>query len=600
MKFKRLVTRDEVTDLIYRHNNESSFVCIDTETTSKKPREAVLLDVQLSGFEDEEAFVFSEEFADELLRLDSKLTLVAHHYAYDAHVLDRHGIGLLDRKWRDTLLLGHLLDENRPSYSLDSYVKELWNDDYKEKFWQKNRSYQEASEEDKVDYGCRDVVYTARLYNEITGLLRVREGIDDSLITHVHRLQAALLRTEIEGVRVDLDYITELGAKLLVRLNNLEPKMRSLVKNETEIVELKLWEKAIAKYKSDKGRAACQKPTFSFESSQQLSTLLYDVLGLPVQRNEKTKAISTDFSSLERIKTAHPVVELIQENRELQKIYGTYIEGTLDKVGYDREHAARVYPQFRVAGTVTGRLSHNSPNLAQLPKSGGVRGIYVPTRGRKLISADYSQLEVVVEANLTGDKNLIRMLENGESKHDLTSRELGCSRDTAKTLNFALQYWASHFKIAKLLDCPIDEAQGVYRKYWEVYSGSRKLKAWTDKQVDEGIPLRTMFGRKRRFRPGKRSAWDSDYRQAYNFLIQSTGSDFTSQAFYLTSEALLDRGIGKALFSVHDELVVEAYEDHVEEVEKIVLETMVGVGEDMGLKVPLKAVSSGPMDRWED
>src|SRR6185295_9183858 len=105
----------------------------------------------------------------------------------------------------------------------------------------------------------------------------------------------------------------------------------------------------------------------------------------------------------------------------------------------------------------------------------------------------YSQLEVIIEANLTGDKNLIRMLENGESKHDLTARELGCDRPTAKTLNFALQYWCSHFKIAKLLGVSVDEGLRIWEKYWDVYSGPKQLKELTDKEVDQGIPLVTVY-----------------------------------------------------------------------------------------------------------
>src|SRR5262249_12935152 len=156
-----------------------------------------------------------------------------------------------------------------------------------------------------------------------------------------------------------------------------------------------------------------------------------------------------------------------------------------------------------------------------------------------------------LEANLTGDKNLIRMLENGESKHDLTARELGCDRHTAKTLNFALQYWASHFKVAKLLGCSEPEALKIYNKYWKIYEGPKKLKAWTDNEINEGRPLKTLFGRKRRFEQRRRSAWDGDYRQGYNFLVQGTGADITSQAFYRMDEWFASRDRGRCLFTVH-------------------------------------------------
>jgi DNA polymerase-1 len=428
MKFTRLNTKEELSSLLEYHESHSEFVVIDCETTSKHVREAELIDVQLSGRGKDEVVIFSAEIAPLLTNLNKRLVIVGHNYKYDAHVLFRHSIDLLDHTWRDTLLIGHLIYENRESYSLDSYVKELFDDDYKEKFWAAHKSYQAASDEDKIEYACKDIIYTTRLYEKLSQDL-LRECIPNELVCHTHRLQSSLLRTEIAGIRVDLEYLEQLGIRIKGRINELEPQMRSLVKDEIETLELEDWSKELDKRKTEKGKANVSRPVFNFESSAQLSRLLYGQLGLSVQRNEKTKAVSTDYASLEKIKVDHPIVELIQENRDLQKVYGTYINGTLDRV-----HEERIYPEFRIAGTVTGRISHSNPNLAQLPKQGGVRGIYVPNRGRKLISADYSQLEVVIEANLTGDKNLIRMLENGESKHDLTARELGCDRIQLKPL----------------------------------------------------------------------------------------------------------------------------------------------------------------------
>lgn len=596
MKFKRLNTANDVSELIKFHNSNSESIVIDVETTSVNPRECTLLDIQLSGSNEDSAVIFSQEFRELLKDISKSITLVGHNYKFDAHVLYRHGVDLLDRKWRDTLLLGHLLDENRDSYSLDSYVKEYWNENYKEEFWSKYKSYKEAPEEEKVDYACRDVVYTGRLFREFRERAQHSlEQIPDSLVEHVHCLQTQLLRTEIQGIRIDLKYLEELGVKLKQRIGELEPKMRSLVKDELDVLELDLWEKDLQRFKTDKRKAGVPKPTFNFESSKQLADLVYRRLGLPVQKNPKTRQISTDYESLQKIKDYHPVISLIQENRELQKVYGSYIEGTLD-----RSSNGRIYPEFRVAGTVTGRLAHSNPNLAQLPKSGGIRGIYVPDPGRVFVSADYDQLEVVLEANLTGDRSLRHMLENGESKHDYTARELGCTRDTAKTLNFALQYWCTASKVAKLLGVSKDEGTRIWNKYWEVYSGPKRLKAKTDKMVDSGEVLSTVFGRKRRFEVRERNEWDGDYRQAYNFLIQSTGADITSKAFYLIAEELLRSGQGRGLFTVHDEIILEVDERVCHYWDKRLIDVMCVVGNECNLTIPLKAKSSGAMLRWED
>ncbi len=600
MRFERLSTESQVRELVLWHNEHSNSLVIDVETTSVEARSAKLLEIQISGTEDNHAVIFDTDYRKLLVELRPDITLIAHNAKYDLHVLYRHGVDLLERPFRDTLLLGHLVDENRKSYSLDSYVKEYWNDDYKEKFWKEYKTYQEAPTEAALRYACLDIVYTRRLYNELVQRL-TGESIPDNLVTHVHRLQSSLLRTEIEGIRVDRDYLEALGVRIKSRLNELEPQMRSMVRDEIECIELEAWLKEIDKRKTDKGKAGVQRPSFSFESTQQLQHLLYDCLHLPKQRNEKTKATSTDFASLEKLRDSHPLIELIQENRELQKVYGTYVEGTIERLEYDPwTGCPRIYPQFRVAGTVTGRLSHNNPNLAQLPKSGGVRAIYVPDRGRVLISADYSQLEVVIEANLTGDKNLIRIIQEGISKHDVTASELGCSRDIAKTLNFGMQYHCSYFKVAKLVNCSVDEAKRIWNRYWEIYSGPKQLKDRTDKQIDAGIDLVTCFGRKRRFPKIKRPIWHADYRQGYNFLVQSPGADLTSRAFYLVAEALRESGEGRALFSVHDEIIIEVHEETVPYWEWRLKEIMTSVGDEIGLKVPLKAQSSGPMSCWED
>jgi DNA polymerase-1 len=291
----------------------------------------------------------------------------------------------------------------------------------------------------------------------------------------------------------------------------------------------------------------------------------------------------------------HPVVRLIQENRELQKVYGSYVTGTLDRLD-----KGRIYPQFRVNGTVTGRISHSNPNLAQLPKAGGVRGIYIPDPGTVFISADYSQLEVAIEAHLTRDPNLLRIITEGASKHEITAAALGCSRDLAKTINFASQYHCTHKKIAKLAGVSEQEGLKIFNKFWETYAGPKKLKQQTDKEIDAGVVLTTCYGRKRRFAVRKRSEFDGDYRQGYNFKIQSPGADFMSEAFYLTSEELQIKGIGRGIVTIHDEGLIEAKEDYWEEAQALLVKNMEYMATKYKLTVPLKAQPSGKMLRWED
>ncbi len=414
-----------------------------------------------------------------------------------------------------------------------------------------------------------------------------------SLIEHVHNLQASLLRTEIEGLRVDTDYLQGLGVKLKHRIDELGPQMRSCVKDEVEIIELEAWQKEINKRKSDKGRAAVERPVFNFGASGQLASLLYSELNLPVQRNGKTKAISTDFDSLEKIKEMHPVVGLIQESREVSKVYDTYVMGTLDRMD-----SGRIYPQFRVNGTKGSRISHSNPNLGQMPKSGGVKGIYVPDEGMLFSELDYSQLEVCIEAHFTQDKNLLDIVMNNASKHDITAHNLKIERDLAKTLNFAMQYWCSHFRVAKILGCSTSEAQYIWNKYWETYSGTAKLKKETDSRIDRGLPLVDLFGRQRRFVVRSRSSWDGDYRSGYNFLIQSSGGQLMNNAFYKMDQRLRREGLGKGVLTVHDSALISSTSYTVGMAADLAEGYMVMEGVLARLTVPLKVSKKVGMSRW--
>lgn len=594
MKFQRLTTSNDIIGLIDDINRCCKYVIIDTETDSEDPRKANLIDIQLSGLTEQEVFIFDFKWASSLYGLSPKLELVGHNYKYDAHVLFRHKVDLLDRSWKDTIIIGHLLDENRESYSLDSYVQELWKDNYKEKFWSKYKSYQESSEEDRLIYACSDIYYQRKLFEFQQASIK-QQGLPESLITQSHSLQASLIRTEIEGICVDKDYLTNKGIEIKTELVELQPKLRQQVESEVTSVELELWDKDLSKYKTDRGRKGCVRPIFSFQSSKQLSMLLYEQLELPKQYNEKTKSISTDYESLLNLKEYHLIIDLIIRDRELQKTYGAYIEGTLDRMINER-----IYPEFRVNGTATGRISSANPNMQQLPKEGGIRGIYIPNTGNVVISADYSSLEVYISANLTKDPNLVRIVRDGLSMHDITAEGVGVPRDVAKQLNFAEQYGCGPGKVSKIVHKPLNVANEIHKRYWDTYSGQRDLMQWCAKQVDLGNPIVTAWGRRRRFEKKDRNKFDKAYRQAWNFLVQSTGADCTQLAYSIFDNHLRSSKKGRAWFPVHDEVIAEVKPEYAEEELKKLCLIMTEVGYKAKLDIPLKAEPSEPSERWSN
>lgn len=594
MKFEILRTEQEIRDLISWHNSNSQYVILDTETTSVDPLTARLVDVQISGRSDDEAFLFSGEFARLLLTISPHIVLVACYAKYDQHVLYRHGVDLLDRTWRCTVLDGHLADETRPSYSLQSYVTEIYGGTRKSDFWDKYDSYLEAPEDERTEYACADIVETNTVYKHILKSLR-EQGIPEKLREDVNRLSIALLYTEMEGIAVDLPYLTEIGVKMKSEMERLDPAMRALVSEETHLVEMWRWLKELDKRKTDKGKSNVPRPTFSFGSPDQLSALLYDCLGLPVQRHPSTKAVSTDADALGRIKDLHPVVPLLIQWREYPVIYNTFIQGTLEKM-----RDGRIYPGFKINGTKGARISHEKPNMGNIPSEGGVKGIFIPDDGQEFSELDFSQLEVCTEAHITQDKNLLSIVCDNASKHDITSHNLGLPRALAKKLNFTMQYFCMPPKVASTIGCSLKEAEYIWNKFWETYPGPKKYKEFTDKCIDDGIPLVDLFGRRRRFEHKKRQPWDRDYRSGYNFCMQSPGAQMMNNAFYKTNHLLRSNRVGRGILTVHDSQLISTLKQHTATWAPEAVRLMVEEGVLARLTVPLKVSSNIGMPRWLD
>lgn len=568
-------------------------VALDIETTGLSRTDRIISAAVTGPTANDVAF-FGPEMLHELNESPSGLHFVFHNASFDLRHLAWAGVSLhLSFLYSDTLILSHLLDENI-EHGLGSLVKRYFNDDYKNAFWSRYKKAEDAPREELAEYNAKDVSYTIRLHRLLCELLE-SDGIPGGLISHVHSLQRALLETEIAGIAVDRTYLLDIGVTLKTRITALLPKMRETVRSEIDLIECDEWVKDIEQRKTAAGRSRVKRPEFSFESAKQLQALLYGKLGLPEQRNEKTKNISVDFDSLEKIKDRHPLVAMIQEYRELTKIYGTYIEGTLERVV-----EGRIYPSFNVAGTATGRISHSNPNMGNMPRDGGIRGMFVPDSGHVFVSADFSQLEVCLSAHFTQDANLLRIINDGASQHDITAAALGIGRSVAKTVNFGMAYGCSHFKVAKVLGVSNEKGKEAYDKYWETYSGQKRVMDECAARVDRGDPIISPFGRRRRFEVRERKPWDGAYRQAWNSLVQGTGSDCTSRAFYLTDRILRERSIGRALFTIHDEILCQVKKEHWEEAQKILVDTMQSVGNEIALTIQLKAEPSGACERWMD
>ncbi len=350
---------------------------------------------------------------------------------------------------------------------------------------------------------------------------------------------------------------------------------------------------------------------FNINSPKQLGEVLFERLNLPAtKKTRKTKGYSTDQSVLEDLAENYELPKLVLEYRHLAKLKSTYVD-TLP--GLIRKETGRVHTSFNQTGAATGRLSSTAPNLQNIPVrteiGRKIREAFIPEEGNRLVSADYSQVELRILAHLSEDEVLIDAFRNQEDVHERTAREVFGKaaeqnraeyRRRAKVINFGIVYGLSAFGLAQRLKLDKDEAQTFIDAYFERYKGVR---TWLDRTVEEarktGV-VRTLFGRLRPI-PDIHSA-NYNLRQfaertAVNTPIQGTAADIMKLAMIRTHKSLRDNKMStRLLLQVHDELVLEAPEDEVQKVSELVLEAMQGAAE---LSVPL-AADLNVADNWKD
>ncbi|OLD07771.1 MAG: DNA polymerase I [Deltaproteobacteria bacterium 13_1_40CM_3_69_14] len=340
-------------------------------------------------------------------------------------------------------------------------------------------------------------------------------------------------------------------------------------------------------------------------STQQLAEVLYKKLNLPVLKRGKTGP-STDQEVLEELAQHHPLPAKVLEHRQLTKLKSTYLDALPAVIGRD----GRLHTTFDQAVAATGRLSSVNPNLQNIPIrtaiGAKIREAFIPEPGWRLLSADYSQIELRVLAHVSGDPMLRASFESGEDLHartagetfgvppsDVTRRQ----RDIAKMINYGIAYGLSAFGLAHRLGLEKSEAADIIERYFARYA---KVKQWLDDTIAQARStgaVKTMFGRRRYLpdinsrNPAARSAAE---RTAVNTPIQGTAADLVKRAMLKVDAALRGKHQARMLLQVHDELVLEAPPAEVAEVGRIVKEQMSAAAD---LAVPL-VVELGSGDTW--
>ncbi len=325
---------------------------------------------------------------------------------------------------------------------------------------------------------------------------------------------------------------------------------------------------------------------FNINSPKQLGVVLFEELGLIAQKKTKT-GYSTSAEVLESLKDSHPIIAYILEYRQLAKLYSTYVDGLAVYINED----GRIHGHFNQTVTATGRISSTEPNLQNIPMrtelGREIRKVFLPREGCVFVDADYSQIELRILAHMSEDEQLINAFRAGQDIHAITASQVfhvpfdevtSLQRRNAKAVNFGIVYGISAFGLSEDLGISRQEASDYMDRYFATYP---KVKEFLDGLVEQGRQneqVRTLYQRIRpipEMHSTNHNQRNFGERVAMNSPIQGTAADIMKIAMIRTYRGLIkERLRSKLVLQIHDELVVEAYEDELEKVKKVVHNAM--------------------------
>ena len=579
-----LITEEEELDELVIRLKKAAAFSLDLETTSRDPLDAKIVGLSFSARPHEAYYIpVGHDYTGvppqipktkvlEILRPvleDSQKSKYGQNIKYDYIVLRRNGMKLAGITF-DTMIASYLLNPTKRSHSLEHIAQEYLEHQmitYNE-VTVKGQGFQKVDLHKAKEYSCEDADVTFLVTNLLLQKLK-EDSLDELFFQMELPLVEVLAEMELWGVKINSDLLLDLSKELESRLWGLEGNIFNLVGEK-----------------------------FNINSTQQLGKILFEKLRLPVIKKTKT-GHSTDVEVLQELAKEHELPRAVLEYRSLAKLKSTYVDSLPKLIN---PITKRVHTSYNQTVTATGRLSSSDPNLQNIPirteEGRRIREAFIPEAGWWMISADYSQVELRILAHLSGDATLKEAFQKGEDIHARTASEIfGLPPDEvtpqmrreAKVINFGIIYGISAYGLAKELDVEPRRAAEYIEEYFNRYQG---VKAYIDKTLQEARDkgyVTTLY-RRRRYLPeintSNRSARQFAERTAMNTPIQGTAADIIKAAMIRIDRHLKERGFkAKMIIQVHDELVVEAPENEVEEVEKIIKEAMEGV---MELTVPLK------------
>jgi DNA polymerase-1 len=594
-----ITTLDALDEAIAKLRAHGSFA-FNVQATGVLPMKADMVGVGLAAGEDAVYVPLGhvagvqldrETTLDRLKSLfqDHSITKRAHNAKFHMVVLARYGISVHGLVF-DTMIAAYLLESGQRALALRdlAWAKvqvEIPSVQSLLGIGRKAITMAELSIADCGTYACQEALLVERIVPILDRELD--EAGQTALFREVEMpLVPVLAEMERVGVAVDLPYLRDLGQELDGRIGSLEAEIYGHVGHE-----------------------------FNINSTQRLSDMLFGELHLEVdkrKRRNKTKTghISTGSDVLDELRGTHPIIDLILEYRQLQKLKGTYVDALQELVNAE---TGRVHTSFNQTVAATGRLSSSDPNLQNIPIRTDigkrVRRAFIARPGALLLSADYSQIELRVLAHMTSDPTLLEAFRLGEDPHAVTAAEvLGIPfeqvtsdhRRVAKMVNYGVLYGMSDFGLADRTGLPSADATSFIQRYFQRFG---TVKAFQDTMVHQAEDLgyvATLLGRRRYVPEVSSHIWNvrnAAIRQILNAPIQGSASDIVKIAMIHVQD-FLEREAPEVrmLLQVHDELLYEGPESELLRIAPRLVDIM---SEALDMKAPLHVdLKLGP--NWED
>lgn len=609
----KTITKDSEFDTFISELKKQTHFTFDTETDSKKALQANLLGISFcweantayylvikenATFKKQTPDLFNYQNNPEtqnkpnpwLEKLkpifeDNTIKKSGHNIKYDINVLHNFGIHVSGTSF-DTRLASYILNPGTRSHDLDSLALTIIGHEKISKndllgTGKNKKEYHTVETEKLAIYSSEDADFTFKLINPLTETLKQKK------LHHLFSeleipLIEVLAKMEQSGISINAEYLDTLDLELSKQLALITKKIY------TQAGE-----------------------SFNINSPKQLKVILFEKLAISTHQVSKTKTgLSTAASELEKIRTLHPIIPLIEEHRELSKLLSTYIKALPELID---PKTNRIHTSLNQTITATGRLSSQEPNLQNIPTrtdlGKSIRKAFVSKKGFKLLSLDYSQIELRLAAHLSSDPTMIKAFQDNQDIHTTTASKINNvkpeevtskMRSAAKAINFGILYGQGPRGLSLTANISLKEAQDFIDNYFESF---KSVKEYIDKTIEKAEKegqISTLFGRIRQL-PDINSTITqvkkTAERTAINTPMQGSAADLIKLAMIQVSQLLKNDQNCIMLLQIHDELIFEVKEDKVNEYAEKLSSIMEKATGNIKLKVPI-LVDQEVGDNW--